>query len=133
VRASQSLPLVVSWRIGWAVNMLLEIGKAVSFFASILSLYALMGSAFFVPSSTWQERLLASLVRIGLAACVCFASGILFRQDEIRRAPESDPSLTRMLPVRLFYWGLASMAVLFALSWFLETYYIPHIWKNQPW
>jgi hypothetical protein len=113
--------------------MILEIGKAVSFLASILSLYTLMGSAFFVPSSTWQERLLASLVRIGLAACVCFASGILFLQDEIRHAPDADRSLTRMLPVRLFYWGLASMAVLFALSWFLETYYIPYIWKNSPW
>lgn len=30
---------------------MLEIGKALSFAASILSLYALMGSAFFVPGT----------------------------------------------------------------------------------
>jgi hypothetical protein len=113
--------------------MVLELGKALSFFASILSLYALMGSAFFTPSSTWEDRLIASLVRIGLAGCVCFASGILFREEAVRRAPESDPPLANMLPVRLFLWSLVAMALLFVLSWFLETYYIPLIWKNQPW
>ena len=113
--------------------MLLEIGKALSFFGSILSLYALMGSAFFLPGSTWQERVIASVLRIALAACVCFASGILFREDAVQHSPEADPAITRTLPVRLFYWSLFAMALLFLLSWFLETYYIPHIWKNQPW
>lgn len=113
--------------------MLLEIGKALSFFASILSLYALMGSAFFVPGASWQERLITSLLRIGLAGCVCFASGIVFREDALRRSTEADPLLIEMPPVRLFFWGLLGMALLFFLSWFLETYYIPQIWKNQPW
>jgi hypothetical protein len=113
--------------------MVLEIGKALSFFASILSLYALMGSAFFVPESSWQDRLLASLLHIALAGCVCFASGILFREDAIKHSPESAPALTRTFPVRLFFWSLSGMALLFWLSWFLETYYVPHIWKNQPW
>jgi hypothetical protein len=113
--------------------MILELGKALSFFASILSLYALMGSAFFVPGTQWQERLVASALRIALAACVCFASGILFRQDALHHSHQADPALTRTLPVRLFYWSLFAMALFFLLSWFLETYYIPHIWKNQPW
>ncbi len=113
--------------------MLLEIGKALSFFASIFSLYMLMGSAFFVPGTHWQDRLIASLARIALAACVCFGSGILFREEEIQRSPESNPPLTSMPPVRLFFWGLLGMALLFCLSWFLDTYYIPQIWKNQPW
>jgi hypothetical protein len=113
--------------------MVLELGKAISFLASIVSLCALMGSAFFVPGTDWQDRLIGSLTLIAIAACVCFASGILFREDAIRRSPESDPPLNSTLPVRLFYWSLFAMALLFLLSWFLETYYIPHIWKNQPW
>jgi hypothetical protein len=113
--------------------MVLELGKAFSFFASILSLYALMESAFFAPGTEWHDRLIGSLLRIALAACVCFASGILFREDAIRHLPESNPPLTSTLPVRLFYWSLLAMALLFVLSWFLATYYIPQIWKNQPW
>ena len=113
--------------------MVLELGKFVSFAASILSLYALMGSAFFVPGTQWQDRLIASLLRIALAGCLCFASGILFREDAIQHAPEPEPPLISTLPVRLFLWSLFAMALLFALSWFLETYYIPYIWKNQPW
>lgn len=113
--------------------MILEIGKALSFFASILSLYALMGSAFFVPGAAWQDRLEGSLVRIDLAGCICFASGILFREEAISRLPESAPPLSATLPVRLFLWSLAAIALLFLLSWFLETCYIPQIWKNQPW
>lgn len=113
--------------------MILEIGKALSFFASILSLYALMGSAFFVPGTSWQERLIGSLLHIALAGCVCFASGIVFREEAVRRSAKSDPLLIEMPPVRLFFWGLFGMALLFFLSWFLATYYIPHIWKNQPW
>jgi len=107
--------------------MLLEIGKAVSLLMGILSLCALLESAFLVPGARWEERLLGSLLRIALAGCVCFASGVLFRTAE----PESAP-LTRTLPVRLFFWALAGMAVLFFLSWYLEEYYVPLIWRNQP-
>ncbi len=55
--------------------MLLELGRAVSFVLSILSLYTLLDSAFFVLGTTWAERLILSIARIGLAGCVCFASG----------------------------------------------------------
>jgi hypothetical protein len=103
--------------------MVLEIGKALSFFASIFSLYMLMGSAFFVPGSSWQDRLVASLARIALAACVCFGSGILFREDAIQHSPESNSPLTGTLPVRLFLWSVLAMGLLFAGSWFLATCY----------
>ncbi|MGH9585734.1 MAG: hypothetical protein ACRD3F_02195 [Acidobacteriaceae bacterium] len=112
---------------------MLEIGKALSFAGSILSLYALLGSAFFVPGSRWQDRLIASIARIVIAACVCFASGLLFREESLRRQPQSHPTLTSTLPVRLFFWGLSLMAVMFLLSWSLDTYYVPHLWRNQPW
>ena len=107
--------------------MLLEIGKGVSLLMSILSLCALLESAFLIPGARWEERLTASLLRIGLAACVCFASGLLFWSAEPEPAP-----VTRTLPVRLFFWALAGMTVLFVVSWYLEEYYVPLIWRNQP-
>lgn len=113
--------------------MVLELGKFVSFGASILALYVVMGSAFFVPGSSWEDRLVGSLLSIAMAACVCFASGILFREDAMQHSPESNPTLTSTLPVQLFYWSLLAMVLLFLLSWFLATWYIPLIWKNQPW
>src|ERR1700761_3862258 len=107
--------------------MLLEMGKAVSLLMSILSLCAVLASAFLTPGARWEERLIASLLRIALAGCVCFASGLLFRTAE----PE-DASVTQTLPVRLFFWALAGMTVLFVVSWYLEEYYVPLIWRNQP-
>ena len=119
--------------------MLLDISKAVSLLLCILSLGALLTSAFFVPGSHWDERLLESLMRILLAGCICFASGLLFEWSEPSRPPlqsslkdEPDFGILRTLPVQLFLWALAGMSVLFALSWYLEQYYIPLIWRNQP-
>ena len=94
---------------------------------SILSLYALLESAFLTPAARWEDRLATSLVRVVLAGCVCFASGLVFRWEEHSAAP-----VTRTLPVRLFFWALAGMAVLFVLSWYLEEYYVPLLWRNQP-
>ncbi len=110
--------------------MLLEIGKALSFLLSILSLYPVVGGAFFVPGAHWQERLSLLLTRIALAGCVCFASGLLF----YRPARGHDPGepLMRTLPVRIFFWTIAGVAVLFVLSWYLEEYYVPLLWRNQP-
>jgi cation transport ATPase len=107
--------------------VLLDLSKAVSLIMSILSLYALLVSAFFVPGSRWEERLANSLLRIALAACMCFLSGLLFQSTE-----KDEPPVTRTLPVRLFFWALAGMALLFFLSWYLEEYYVPLLWKNQP-
>ena len=107
--------------------MLLEIGKAASLLMSILSLCALLESAFLVPGARWEERLAGSLLRVGLAACVCFASGLLFRSAECQ-----PPPVMRTLPVKLFLWALAGMTVLFVVSWYLEEYYVPLIWPNQP-
>ena len=111
--------------------MVLEIGRALSFFMSILSLCALMTSAFFVPGSRWQDRLTDSLLWIALSACLCFASGMLFQQPQQANSETNEP-LTHTLPVRLFFWALAGMAILFFLSWYLEEYYVPLLWRNQP-
>jgi cation transport ATPase len=90
----------------------------------MLSLYPVLGSAFFVPGSRWQERLTLALLKVLLAASVSFASGLLFVYPS-RANPAEGQSLLATLPVRLFFWAMAGMAILFAVSWFLEEYYVP--------
>ncbi len=107
-----------------------EIGRLAAIILSVYSLYALLGSAFFILGSHWQLRLERSLTTLGLATCVCFASGILFTLTE---AGKDHASLYRTLPVQLYYWGVGATILLFALSLYLETYYVPYLYKNQPW
>jgi hypothetical protein len=107
--------------------VLLDLGRVVSFAFSILSLYALLGTAFFVPGSRWEDRLIASLARIVLAGCVCIASGILFRFETHPAVP-----LSRTLPVRMFVWALFGVAILFVVSWYIDVYYMPFFWRNLP-
>lgn len=105
--------------------MLLELGRALSFFFSILSLGPVLVSAFFVPGSPWRERLAMALLKLGIAACVCFGSGLLFAWP----APEgrNTQAWVSTLPVRLFFWAMTGIATLFALSWYLEEYYAPFL------
>ena len=58
--------------------MLLELARPLSFFLGMFSLYPVMLSAFFVPGAHWEERLEMALLRVALAACICFASGLLY-------------------------------------------------------
>jgi hypothetical protein len=107
--------------------MLLDLGKLLSFSLSILSLFALLDSAFFVLATTWEERLILSISRVGLAACVCFGSGLLFHHSTDPEVP-----LRKTLPVQMFFWTLFGVAVLFAACWYLDAYDVPWLWKSQP-
>jgi len=111
--------------------MLLDLGKAVSLILSILSLYPVMLSAFFVPGTRWEDRLGLVLVKIGFAACVCFASGFLFALHP-RPSLRAFSTVFSTLPVRIFFWSMAALCVLFIVSWYLEEYYVPLLWRNQP-
>ena len=104
--------------------MLLELARPISFLLSILSLYPVLMSAFFVPGTRWEERLAMAFVHVLVAACVCFASGLLYRWPSQGNAEAGQPLLST-LPMRLFLWALAGMALLFALSWYLEAYFVP--------
>ena len=104
--------------------MLLELLKPLSFLLTMLSLYPVLASAFFVPGTHWQERLELALLRLAFAACVCFASGFIYRWPTHNNPDDAEPLLAT-LPVRLFFWAAAGMALLFAVSWYLEEYYLP--------
>ena len=108
--------------------MLLDLAKPASFLLSLLSLYPLLWSAFFIPGTHWQERALIALDKAAIAACLCFASGLLFSLDS---GPRREPVLAT-LPVRLYFLALGGMALLFVASWYLDTCYIPLLWRNLP-
>ncbi|WP_263379328.1 hypothetical protein [Granulicella paludicola] len=112
--------------------MLLDLGKALSFLISLLSLYPLFFAAFFVPGTHWQDRLLLASDKVVLSALCCFVSGILFSTSEHRQSTLTAQEVFATLPVRLYVLALGGMAVLFLSSWFIDTYYMPLFWKNLP-
>lgn len=110
--------------------MFLELLRPLSFFAGMLSLYPVALSAFFVPGTHWEERLTVALLRVAVAACLCFTSGLLYAHPAHHAShaidEPADP-LLRTLPVRLFFCAIGGMALFFLLSWWLDTYYVPLI------
>jgi hypothetical protein len=111
---------------------MIPLAKFAALTLSILSLCALMGHAFFVPGAAWEDRLIDGLGMLGLAAAICFASGLIFEIPDRKFDSAPAPHLTQTLPVRLFFWAAALMVVIFLVSWFLAVDFVPMIWKNQP-
>jgi hypothetical protein len=106
--------------------LLLDIAKALSFFLSILSLGPVVLSAFFVPGSRLEDRLVLALEKIALAGCICFLSGILFAKPW-RVNQGSGEHLIETLPVKMYLWTVLGVAILFLLSWYLEVSFVPWI------
>lgn len=111
---------------------MIPLAKFAALTLSILSLCALLGHAFFIPGAGWQDRLFDGLGMLGLAASVCFASGLIFEIPDRKFDPAPAIPLTRTLPVQLFFWAVGLMSVIFVVSWFLAVDFVPLIWKNQP-
>ena len=97
--------------------MFLDLTKALSFFACIVVVYHAAINTFFVPGAKWEERLALAVVKLALAACVCFLSGMVFTWPA-RSNPDRGVALTSTLPVRFFFWSAAGIALLFVCSWY---------------
>jgi len=97
---------------------MLELAKAATFFASILSLYWVLLSAFFVPGLHWQDRLFLALAKLALAAAVCLFSALIFRLP-LRSNPDAHQPLTSTLPMQLFLWAAPLLILLFLATWYL--------------
>ncbi len=108
--------------------MLLEIAKPVALLLCILSLYAVFHATFLVPNASellfsdaaQSARMLHALLLFSLAAGICLASGLLFRESE----PQPRPRLVATLPIQLLAWSAGLMLLLFVASWYLETHII---------
>jgi hypothetical protein len=104
--------------------MFLELAKFVSLLLSILSLDAVFHAAFMGSSSDLEQRLLPSLRMLLLAAAVCLGSGYIFRAWE-HKTGRRNASLAATFPMQIFWWASGTMALLFALAWYLQVYYLP--------
>ncbi len=105
--------------------MVLDIAKPVALLMAILSLYSVFHAAFLIPATSFQERIDHALIRLAFAVAICTLGALLFREsDPPRRARPK--SLFAMLPMQLLCWATGAMLLLFAASWYLETYYIPY-------
>jgi hypothetical protein len=109
--------------------MLLELAKPVILLLCLLSLLAVFHTLFFSiedphlilqPHKAFDDRILDSLLLLGISAGICLLGGLIFRESE----PHPHPSLAATLPMQLLYWATGIMFVLFFLAWFLETHYI---------
>lgn len=97
---------------------MLELAKALTFFASLITLYWAAIDAFLVPAIRWQDRLLLALTHLLLAAAVCLLSGLIFRWPSPTN-PDANQSLSDTLPMRLLFWAAAFITLLFIASWYL--------------
>ena len=80
--------------------MLLEIGKSLSLLLSILSLDALLASAFFVPGARWDDRLINSQVTATRAAdkfCEKTGREAVVDTFESEECPNADGAATRVV------------------------------------
>jgi hypothetical protein len=103
--------------------VLLELAKFASLLLSILSLDAVLHSAFLEPGSNVQQRLLPSLDLLVVSAAVCLGSGYIFRAWD-QKGGKRGGSVATSLPMLIFWWGAGTIALLYALAWLLERYFL---------
>ncbi len=99
--------------------MLLDLGKALSFFTCIVVVYHAAIHTLFVPGAQWEEGLALALLKLALAACVCFLSGMVFTWPTSTN-PDRGVALSATLPVRFFFWSSAVIVVLLLSSWYFS-------------
>jgi len=97
---------------------MLELGKILTFFGGMASLYWAAVAAFFQPGSQWEDRLAVAVGKLLISCLICFASGMLFRWPA-RTNPDAGQPLFATLPVRMFLWGATGICALFGMSWYL--------------
>jgi hypothetical protein len=101
--------------------VLLELAKFASLLLSILSLDAVLHTAFLEPGSNLQQRLLPSLDMLLVSAAVSLASGYIFQAWD-QKAGKRDASVIGTLPMMIFWWGAGVIALLYAIGWLWERY-----------
>jgi hypothetical protein len=119
--------------------MVLEIAKPVALLLCFWSQYGVFYAAFLVPAATVDDRFYAGILRLTLAAAIAIVAAFIFREAEMDADAHFDadfrthfgtgfeaktvrPGLMTTLPLQLFCWFAVTIVVLFAVSWYVETY-----------
>jgi hypothetical protein len=115
-------------------GVLLELARPVTLLCSMLSLLAVFHTAFLGPEMDYSTRIYDSLGVLLLAAGFSLMGGLIFLEDghknsdRLRKVPRMgrrrELRITETFPVQVFCWTTGIMAVLFVLSWYLETHCI---------
>jgi hypothetical protein len=103
--------------------VLLELTQFASLLIAILSLHAVLHAAFLEPGRNLEQQFWPALRMLLLAAVACLGSGFVFRI-----AHHGTGTLFRSLPMLLFWWAGGVMVTLFAVSWFVERYFL-RLWS----
>ncbi len=107
--------------------MFLELTKFASLLLAILSLDAVVHTAFLEPGSNLQHQLLPSLRMLLLAAAACLGSGCIFRLWQ-QKTSQRRLNIAATLPMLIFWWAGGVLTVLFGVSWIVERYVL-HLWS----
>jgi hypothetical protein len=105
----------------------LELAKFASLLLAILSLDAVIHTAFLEPGSNLEHQLVPALRMLLLAAAVSLGSGCIFRVWQQREGGHRI-SVARSLPMLIFWWAGGVITLLFAVSWIVERYVL-HLWS----
>ena len=103
--------------------MFLELAKFASLLLGILSLDALLHTAFLEPGRNVEQQLLPSLQMLLLAGAVCLGSGYIFRIWQ-QKAGQRKATIAGSLPMLIFWWAGGVIALLFFFSWLVERYFL---------
>lgn len=99
-------------------GILLDLARPLALLVCILTLCGLFYTAFLAPANTAEQELWDTLTVFSLAAGICLASGMLFHEGAGAGA------ILRTLPMQIFLWATGVMAAMFAVSRYLEAYFI---------
>jgi hypothetical protein len=105
----------------------LELAKFASLLLAILSLDAVIHTAFLEPGSNLEHQLVPALRMLLMAAAVCLGSGCIFHLWQHRECRPT-VSVAKSLPMLIFWWAGGVITLLFAVSWIVERYVL-HLWS----
>jgi hypothetical protein len=109
--------------------MFLELARPVTLLASILSLLAVLNTAFLGSEADFQQRIYDSVGMLLLAAGFSLTSGLVFARrgegsQKGRLQPSHEMRITDTFPMLVFFWTTGVMVVVFLLAWYIETHCI---------
>lgn len=108
--------------------MFLELAKFVSLLLAILSLDAVIHTAFLEPGSNLEHQLWPAVRMLLLAAAVSLGSGCVFRLWQQQQAGRRASSVAGSLPMLIFWWASGVITLIFAVAWIVERYVL-HLWS----